>query len=51
MDQVLASFSFAKCYIDDIIIFSLTLGNHMQHYQKVFGKLKEHNLKLHLGKC
>jgi hypothetical protein len=51
MDQVLVGFNFAKCYIDDIIVFSLTLGDHMHHYQKVFGKLKEHNLKLHPGKC
>jgi hypothetical protein len=31
MDWVLASFSFAKCYIDDIIIFQLTPRNHMHH--------------------
>ncbi len=29
MDQVLVGLSFAKCSIDDIIVFSLTLGNHM----------------------
>jgi hypothetical protein len=23
----------------------------MHHLQEVFGRLKEHNLKLHLGKC
>jgi len=48
---MLASLGFAKCYIDDIIVFSLTLANHMHHSQDVFGKLKEHNLKLHPGKC
>jgi hypothetical protein len=31
MDQVLVSFGFAKCYIDDIIIFSLTSEDHMHH--------------------
>jgi len=31
MDQMLMSFSFAKCYIDDIIVFSLTPGDHMHH--------------------
>jgi len=31
MDRVLVGLGFAKCYIDDIIIFSLTLGDHMHH--------------------
>jgi hypothetical protein len=51
MDQVLAGLDFAKCYIDDIIVFNLTPGDHMHHLQKVFRRLKEHNLKLHPGKC
>jgi hypothetical protein len=38
-------------YVDDIIIFSLTPENHMHHMWEVFGRLKEHNLKFHLGKC
>ncbi len=52
MDQMLTCFSFPKCYIDDIIIFSLTLRNHNMHdLQEVFGKLKECKLKFHLCKC
>jgi hypothetical protein len=47
MDQILAGFGFPKYYIDD----SLTLGDHLHHLQDVFGRLKEHNLKLHLSKC
>jgi len=31
MDQVLAGLTFAKCYIDDIIVFNLTVGYHMHH--------------------
>jgi len=31
MDQILAGLGFAKCYIDDIIVFSLTLGDNMHH--------------------
>jgi hypothetical protein len=31
MDQMLASLDFAKCYIDDINVFNLTLGDHMHH--------------------
>jgi hypothetical protein len=36
---------FTKWYIDDIIVFSLTLGNHMHHLREVFITLKEHNHK------
>jgi hypothetical protein len=31
MDWVLVGFGFAKCYIDDIIVFSLTLEDHKHH--------------------
>jgi hypothetical protein len=51
MDKVLVDYNFAKCYIDDIIVFNLTLEDNMHHLQEVFGRLKDHNLKLHLGKC
>jgi hypothetical protein len=51
MNQMLVNFNFAKCYIDDNIIFSPTFGDHMHNLQQVFGRLKEHNLKFHLGKC
>jgi hypothetical protein len=50
MDWVLTSFIFAKCYINDIIIFNLILANPMQHLQKVFGEFKNY-IKLHFGKC
>jgi hypothetical protein len=31
MDKMLMGFGFAKCYIDDIIVFNLTIRNHIQH--------------------
>jgi hypothetical protein len=33
MNQMLVNFNFATCYIDDNIIFSPTLGDHMHHLQ------------------
>ncbi len=36
MDSMLTGLGFAKFDIDDIIILSLTLGDHMHHLQKVF---------------
>jgi hypothetical protein len=29
----------------------LTSKYHMHHIEEVFGRLKDHNFKLHLGKC
>jgi hypothetical protein len=40
--KFLASLGFAKCYIDDIIVFNLTLRDRMHHLQEVFGRIKEH---------
>ncbi len=31
MHRVLARLGFAKCYIDDIIVFNLTSEDHMHH--------------------
>ena len=38
-------------YLDDIIIFSTTFEEHLQRFQAVFERLKEHNLKLKPSKC
>jgi len=35
MDRMLIGLGFAKFDIDDIILFSLTLGNHVHHLQEV----------------
>jgi len=51
MDQVLVGLGFAKCYINDIIIFNLTSKDRKHHPQEVFERLKNHNLKFHPGKC
>jgi hypothetical protein len=51
MDRMLASLGFISCYIDDIIVFSLALGDHMHHLQEMFRRFMKHNHKFHLGKC
>ena len=38
-------------YIDDILIFSDTLNQHLQHLQMVLNRIREHGLKLKLKKC
>ena len=42
---------FATAYLDDIMVFSSTLEEHLEHLSIIFGKLKQHNLKLKLKKC
>lgn len=42
---------FAVAYLDDILVFSKTLEEHLQHCQAVFDKLRKHHLKLKLKKC
>ena len=36
----------ATAYLDDIMIFSSTLDEHLEHFSIIFDKLKQHNLKL-----
>ena len=49
MDQVLQGLPFARCYIDDIIIWSRNLEEHMEHLKEVFRRLREAGLKVHPG--
>lgn len=41
---------FLFVYMDDIVIFSKSLDEHIQHLTKVFRKLKEYNLKIQIDK-
>ena len=42
---------FVDVYLDDVIIFSTTLDQHISHIQKVLECFEEANLKLNLKKC
>ena len=42
---------FSTAYLDDILIFSETLEQHLTHIQTVFDRLRKHGLKLKLKKC
>ena len=39
---------FSTAYLDDILIYSETLEEHLSHMQEVFNRLREHGLRLKL---
>ncbi len=51
MDQVLEEVDFLKCYIDDILVHSKGLLQHLAHLEELFKRLHEVNMKIHPKKC
>ena len=43
--------SFVSVYIDDLLVYSKTLEEHLNHLSKVMNRLREVNLKLQTAKC
>ena len=42
---------FAANYLDDIIVFSRTAEDHMEHLEKIFEALQVADLKIKVSKC
>ena len=42
---------FVVVYLDDIVVYSRTLEEHLEHLAKVFEKLREHKLYVKKSKC
>ena len=51
MTGILKDFNFAIAYLDDIIIFSRTVEQHLDHIKQVFEKLRSIHLSMKLSKC
>ena len=53
MAHILSGYTgkFCHCFIDDIIIFSATFEDHLEHLRLVFERLKEAGIKLKPSKC
>ena len=52
MSKVLTGLNnFAFTYLDDVLIFSQSYKDHLQHLHTVFQKIKEAGLKIKLSKC
>lgn len=52
MDNVLRDHLYKSCfvYMDDIVIFSKSLQEHLIHTKQIFNKLRQYNLKVQLDK-
>ena len=42
---------FAVAYLDDIVIYSPTVEDHILHLTEVFARLRKHGLKMKMSKC
>ena len=42
---------FSMAYLDDILVFSNNISEHLQHLSSVFNQLRKHGLKIKLPKC
>jgi len=53
MNDLLTGIQGLKClvYLDDIVIYGSNLREHNRRLIEVFGRLREHNLKLQPDKC
>ncbi len=53
MDKVLGNLKWKSvmCYIDDLIIYSKTFEEHLQHIQEVMERLEEAGMYIKLSKC
>ena len=51
MDHILQDLPFCRCYIDDIVIWSRNLEEHLEHIKMVLEWLPKAGLKVHSGKC
>jgi hypothetical protein len=53
MNEVLRSFisKFVVVYFDDILIYSKSLDEHIEHLRAIFGALREARLFANLEKC
>lgn len=51
MDSILGDLPFCVVYIDDILIFSASMREHLKHIREVLQRLQEHGLILRPDKC
>ena len=51
LNNVLSDLKFCFTYIDDILVFSTSEEEHLEHLRIVFGRLKSHAIRVNASKC
>ena len=51
MDHVIKDLPLVRVYVDDVVIFSQTMEDHMKHLQIVMSRISDYYLKVKLSKC
>ena len=51
MDHVLVGIPFFRLYVDDVVIFSKTVDDHLVHIEEVLTRIAKHSLKIKMSKC
>lgn len=51
MNELVRHLDFIKVYLNDVVIFSRNLPDHLRHLQAVVNLISEHGLKVKLSKC
>jgi hypothetical protein len=51
MERVFEGVDFLKCYINDVLVYSKGLLQHLAHLEELFKSLHEVNMKIHPKKC
>lgn len=51
MDAVLENITLAHAYLNDVVIHSKTMDEHINHWQKVSTVMSEYRLQLKISKC
>lgn len=51
ISSILSELPFARVFLDDILIFSRTEHEHVDHIREVVNRLKNNNITLNVWKC
>lgn len=51
LDQILSDLDYCFVYIDDLLIASSSLDEHLIHLREILDRLQKHNLTVNLPKC
>ena len=51
MDEILSDLDYLFVYMDDVLIASQSMEEHIEHFRQLFRQLAAHNLVVSPGKC